>query len=98
MLLLCRTVQRLYFKPRCPEASVKAAIYSQLLGRVSRLTVSDIGQIGLMKVLSEQNSVIWRVLTVFHNKNGYLLMKVNPDYSLEGLKLKLKLQYFGHLM
>ena len=23
---------------------------------------------------------------------------VNPDYSLEGLMLKLKLQYFGHLM
>ena len=23
---------------------------------------------------------------------------VNPKYSLEGLKLKLKLQYFGHLM
>ena len=22
----------------------------------------------------------------------------NPEYSLEGLKLKLKLQYFGHLM
>ena len=65
---------------------------------MSRLTVSDIGQIGLMKVLSEQNSVIWRVLTVFHNKNGYLLMKVNPDYSLEGLKLKLKLQYFGYLI
>ena len=24
--------------------------------------------------------------------------KVNPEYSLEGLMLKLKLQYFGHLM
>ena len=24
--------------------------------------------------------------------------KINPEYSLEGLKLKLKLQYFGHLM
>ena len=23
---------------------------------------------------------------------------INPEYSLEGLKLKLKLQYFGHLM
>ena len=26
------------------------------------------------------------------------LMEINPDYSLEGLMLKLKLQYFGHLM
>ena len=25
-------------------------------------------------------------------------MEVNPEYSLEGLMLKLKLQYFGHLM
>ena len=27
-----------------------------------------------------------------------ILEKVNPEYSLEGLMLKLKLQYFGHLM
>ena len=26
------------------------------------------------------------------------LKEINPDYSLEGLMLKLKLQYFGHLM
>ena len=26
------------------------------------------------------------------------LMEINPVYSLEGLMLKLKLQYFGHLM
>ena len=25
-------------------------------------------------------------------------MEINPDYSLEGLMLKLKLQYVGHLM
>ena len=27
-----------------------------------------------------------------------VLKEINPDYSLEGLMLKLKLQYFGHLM
>ena len=27
-----------------------------------------------------------------------ILKKINPEYSLEGLTLKLKLQYFGHLM
>ena len=27
-----------------------------------------------------------------------ILKEVNPEYSLEGLRLKLKLQYFGHLM
>ena len=27
-----------------------------------------------------------------------MLKKINPEYSLEGLMLKLKLQYFGYLM
>ena len=30
--------------------------------------------------------------------NQSILKKISPDYSLEGLMLKLKLQYFGHLM
>ena len=30
--------------------------------------------------------------------NQSMLKDINPDYSLEGLMLKLKLQYFGHLM
>ena len=30
--------------------------------------------------------------------NQLILKKINPDYSLEGLILKLKLQYFGYLM
>ena len=30
--------------------------------------------------------------------NQLILREINPEYSLEGLMLKLKLQYFGHLM
>ena len=30
--------------------------------------------------------------------NRSILKEINPKYSLEGLMLKLKLQYFGHLM
>ena len=30
--------------------------------------------------------------------NQYILKQISPEYSLEGLMLKLKLQYFGHLM
>ena len=30
--------------------------------------------------------------------NQSILNKISPEYSLEGLMLKLKLQYFGHLM
>ena len=32
------------------------------------------------------------------NSNQSILREINPEYSLEGLMLKLKLQYFGHLM
>ena len=30
--------------------------------------------------------------------NQSILKEINPEYSLEGVMLKLKLQYFGHLM
>jgi len=32
------------------------------------------------------------------DSNQSTLKEINPQYSLEGLMLKLKLQYFGHLM
>ena len=43
----------------------------------------------------------WRLLRVpwtARRSNQSILKKINPEYSLEGLMLKLKLQYFGHLM
>ena len=39
-----------------------------------------------------------RVPWTAKRSNQSLLKEINPDYSLEGLMLKLKLQYFGHLM
>ena len=40
------------------------------------------------------------ILFTFHkySVNQSILKEINPEYSLEGLMLKLKLQYFGHLM
>ena len=32
------------------------------------------------------------------SSNQSILKEISPEYSLEGLMLKLKLQYFGHLM
>ena len=32
------------------------------------------------------------------SSNQSILKEINPEYSLEGLMLKLKLQYLGHLM
>ena len=39
-----------------------------------------------------------RVLWTTRRSNQSILKETNPEYSLEGLMLKLKLQYFGHLM
>ena len=39
-----------------------------------------------------------RVPWTAKRSNQSTLKKINPEYSLEGLILKLKLQYFGHLM
>ena len=40
----------------------------------------------------------WGVLWTARRSNQSMPKEVNPDYSLEGLMLKLKRQYFGHLM
>ena len=39
-----------------------------------------------------------RVPGTARRSNQSILKEINPEYSLEGLMLKLKLQYFGHLM
>ena len=41
---------------------------------------------------------MWRVPWTARRSNHSILKEVSPGYSLEGLMLKLKLQYFGHLM
>ena len=39
-----------------------------------------------------------RVRWTARRSNQSILKKISPEYSMEGLLLKLKLQYFGHLM
>ena len=41
---------------------------------------------------------LFRVPWTARRSNQSILKEINPKYSLEGLMLKLKLQYFGHLM
>jgi len=60
--------------------------------------------------LTEDNSTQYSVYNQFWNviyqywtwtarrSNQSILKEINPEYSLEGLMLRLKLQYFGHLM
>ena len=39
-----------------------------------------------------------RVPWTLRRSNQSIVKEISPEYSLEGLMLKLKLQYFGHLM
>ena len=39
-----------------------------------------------------------RVPWTARRSNQFILKEISPEYSLEGLMLKLKFQYFGHLM
>ena len=40
----------------------------------------------------------WESLGTARRSNQSILKEISPEYSLEGLMLKLKVQYFGHLM
>ena len=40
---------------------------------------------------------LFRVPWTVGRSNQSILKEINPEYSLEGLMLQLKLQYFGHL-
>ena len=42
--------------------------------------------------------ILLKVPWTVRRSNQSKLKEINPEYSLEGLMIKLKLQYFGHLM
>ena len=48
----------------------------------------------LSKCAGEDSSFPWTA----RRSNQSILKDINPEYSLEGLRLRLKLQYLGHLM
>ena len=52
----------------------------------------------LLGAPSSSPTEITGTLLVWRTSNQSILKKINPEYPLEGLMLKLKLQYFGHLM
>ena len=64
-------------------------------------------RVGLRRKLSAEEMMLlncgvgedsWESLGLQGQSNWLILKENNPKYSLEGLMLKLKLQYFGHLM
>ena len=64
-------------------------------------------RVGLQRKLSAEELMLlncdfgedsWESLGLQGNSNQPILKEIIPEYALEGLMLKLKLQYFGHLM
>ena len=92
----CMRKQRLHFANKCP--------YSQSYGFSS----SHVWMWELDHKKAEHWRIdaaeLWcwrrllRVPWTARRSNQSILKEINPEYSLEGLMLKLKLQYFGHLM
>ena len=72
-------------------------------------TIALTRQIFVSKVMSLLFNTLSKLVINFSSKeqmsfnfmaavNQFILKEISPEYSLEGLMLKLKLQYFGHLM
>ena len=57
---------------------------------------ADLGRIDVFKLWSWKR--LLKVPWTARRSNQSILRGINPEYSLEGLMLELKLRYFGHLM
>ena len=77
---------------------VKAIIFLVVMYGCESWTVKkvDSQKIGAFKLWCWKR--LLRVPWTARRSNQSILKEINPEYSLEGLMLKLKLQYFGHLM
>ena len=77
---------------------VKAMVFPVVMYRYKSWTVkkAELWRIDAFEVCCCRR--LLRVPWTARRSNQFILKEINPEYSLEGLMLKLKLQYFGHLM
>ena len=77
---------------------VKAMVFPAVMCGCESLTIKKVEcqRIDAFKLWCWRR--LLRVLWTARRSNQFILKEINPEYSLEGLMLKLKLQYFGHLM
>ena len=107
-------IARTWKQPRCPStdewikklqciytmeyySAIKKNMFESVLMRwmnLEPIIQSKVSQIEKQRLYI--NTYIW-TWTV-RRSNQSILKEINPEYSLEGLMLKLKLQYFGYLM
>ena len=79
-----------------------------LVQKQRKVLLSDLknGEVWALALWTLKNWCFWTVVLerllkvpwIARRSNQSILKEINPEYSLEGLTLKLKLQYFGHLM
>ena len=91
------------FKSRDITLSTKVHLVKTiiLLGVMYRCESWTIKKAECWRIDAFELSCWWRLLKVSwtaRRSNQSIVKEISPEYSLEGLMLKLKLQYFGHLM
>ena len=69
-----------------------------LLSRTVLMGISLVVQWLSLHTHSAGGTGLWRVPWTARRSNQSILKEISPKYSLERLVLKLKLQYFGHLI
>ena len=77
---------------------VKAMVFPVVMYRCERWTIkkAECRRIDAFKLWCWRR--LLRVPWTARRSNQSILKEINPEYTMEGLMLKLKLQYFGHLM
>ena len=77
---------------------VKAMVFPVVMYRCESWTIKKVesGRIDAFELWCWRR--LLRVPWTARRSNQSILKEINPEYSLEGLMLKLKRQYFGHLM
>jgi len=75
---------------------VKAMLFPVVMYEYESWTIKkpEDPRIDALELCVEDSRVLWTM----KRSNQSILKEISPEYSLEGLMLKLKLQYFGHLM
>ena len=74
---------------------VKAMLFPVVMYEYESWTIKkpEHPRIDALELCVEDSRVLWTM-----RSNQSILKEISPEYSLEGLMMKLKLQYFGHLM
>ena len=77
---------------------VKAMVFPVVMYGCESWTIKKAERQELMLLNCGVGKDSWEVPWPARRSNQSILMEISPEYSLEGLMLKLKLQYFGHWM